>query len=70
METTTMEMKKVTYDGFFAVINQHDAIVDIVGNKYPYTHVFKKRYGGELGRIVHSFPDGKVWPEIKEYFLT
>lgn len=60
-------MSKVSEDEFFAAIGPQDCHPHILPGHFPYTSVFKSRYGNqEFGRIVGNTtghgPD--------EYFLT
>lgn len=48
-----MTLRAVTKDEFYAFIGPLDAIGSIQPTPWPYTTVYKLRYGGkELGRVV------------------
>lgn len=60
-------MRRVTKDEFYREIGNKDAVPQIQPGHYPYTSVFKLRYGGgELGRIVGKTEGGL---DVNDYFL-
>ena len=61
-------MNEVTKKKFYEVINPLDVVLQTIGD-YPYTTIFKLRHGQEVGRVVGSYPKGKIYPVIQTYYL-
>lgn len=60
-------MRQVAKSEFYQSIGNKDAVPHILPTRYPYTSVFKLRYGGaELGRIVGRAEGGLT---VNDYFL-
>lgn len=60
-------VRKVTKDEFYQSIGNKDAVPHILPTPYPYTSVFKLRYGGaEMGRIVGRTEGGLT---VNDHFL-
>lgn len=66
-------MKEVIKDEFYKEIGPQDACVSVENtHKFPYTSLFKLRYGRLLGKAVDSYTDGikNKYPIITKYYLS
>ena len=62
-------MEEVTKESFYKIIGPLDVISSVVGD-YPYTSIFRMRYGKEVGRHIDSYPENGVHPIVSRFFIV
>jgi hypothetical protein len=61
-------MKEVTKSEFYSFIGPRDLKCSVVGD-YPYTCLWKDRYGNLYAKSVESYPSEGTYQLVTTYFI-
>lgn len=70
MSDNTIQLKEVSKEEFFATIGPRNVHPEIVGNKYPYTSVYRSPDRVVHGKVTETLVNGKYPPKFTYFIVT
>lgn len=64
----TPGMKEVSKQEYYDYIGDKDLVYSVWGD-YPYTGLWKDRYGNLHAKRIESYPPDALWPLVDKFFI-